>query len=419
MPGLFPNAARSADGHLWFTTADGLSEVTPPNPAAPHGSGFPVIIEDVTIDRVSHSEPARIRISPAHYLPEAHGTPDLIRRTHSFCSPETLQFRYRLEGIDNDWVDAGARRVAYYNNLKPGAHTFRVSASAGEEQWQESSALVLEQLPFVYQTRWFILLASATVVSLAFFAYRLRLQQAVDRVQAGFQERMEERTRIAQELHDTVVQAISGSTMLVENAAEKVPESLPVVKGSLLRAVDRLDAALAESRAALKGLRSSASLDSNLAKQLSEVPGDSKHPDVTFKLVTTGEARDILPVVQYEVFRIGSEAIGNALKHSHATAVQVDVGYLHELRISVWDNGKGIPEDVLHRGKEGHFGLEGMRERADRIGATLEVYSRVGAGTEVRVIVPGRVAYMADAATSPLVARALSRITSFRHRRPT
>lgn len=207
--------------------------------------------------------------------------------------------------------------------------------------------------------------------------------------------------------------------MLVENAAEKVPESLPVVKGSLLRAVDRLDAALAESRAALKGLRSSASLDSNLAKQLSEVPGDSKHPDVTFKLVTTGEARDILPVVQYEVFRIGSEAIGNALKHSHATAVQVDVGYLHELRISVWDNGKGIPEDVLHRGKEGHFGLEGMRERADRIGATLEVYSRVGAGTEVRVIVPGRVAWAADAATSPLVARALSRITSFRHRRPT
>ena len=137
-------------------------------------------------------------------------------------SPETVRFRYRLEGIDNDWIDADSRRIELYNNLKPGTYTFRVSASAGEEQWRDASALVLEQLPFFYQTLWFMLLASATVVSLALFGYRLRVQQAVDRIHVGFRERMEERTRIAQELHDTVVQAISGSTMLVENAAEKV-----------------------------------------------------------------------------------------------------------------------------------------------------------------------------------------------------
>jgi ligand-binding sensor domain-containing protein len=256
---LFPNATRSADGHLWFSIAGGLAEVPPPMPSASPGPEFRVLIEDVTIDRVSHLEPGRIRI------PTGARSIELRYTALTLSSPETLRFRYRLEGIDDDWVDADARRVAFYNNLKPGAYTFRVSASAGEERWQESSALVLEQLPYFYQTQWFVLLASATALSLAFFVYRLRLQQAVDRIQAGFQERMQERTRIAQELHDTVVQAISGSTMLVENAAEKVPDSLPVVKGALLRAVDRLEVALAESRAALKGLRGSGSLENNLA----------------------------------------------------------------------------------------------------------------------------------------------------------
>jgi signal transduction histidine kinase/streptogramin lyase len=407
----FPNAARSADGHLWFSIADGLSEVTPPAPDASRGPEFPVLIEEVTVDRVSQPDSGRIRIPPGARSLELRYT------ALTLTSPETLRFRYRLEGIDDDWVDADARRVAYYNNLKPGAYTFRVSASAGEEQWRESSALALEQLPFFYQTPWFVLLASATALSLAFFLYRLRLQQAVDRIQAGFQERMQERTRIANELHDTIVQAISGSTMLVENAAEKVPDSLPVVKGAMLRAADMLGAAMAESRAALKGLRGSGSLENNLAKQLSEVASDAQAPDIAFRLLITGESRAIRPAIQYEVFRIVSEAIVNAFKHSGARSIRADLDYLNGLRIFVQDDGRGIAEQVLQQGRDGHFGLSGMRERADRIGATLEVYSRAGAGTEVRVMVPGHLAFVADA-TSSLVARALSRVTSLRHRRP-
>jgi signal transduction histidine kinase len=407
-----PNAARSADGHLWFSMADGLSELIPPNPSASHGPKFPVVIEHVTVDGVSHLQSSRIRIPPGARSIELRYT------ALTLSSPETVRFRYRLEGVDDDWVDADARRVAFYNNLKPGTYTFRVSASASEEQWRESSALVLEQLPFFYQTKWFTLLASATALSLALFAYRLRLQQAIDRIEAGFQERMEERTRIAQELHDTVVQAISGSTMLVENAAEKIPDTLPVVKGALLRAVDRLDVALVESRAALKGLRASASPENNLARQLSEVARASTRHDIAFDLVITGEAREIRPVVHHELFRISSEAITNALKHSDATSVRVDLGYLNDLRISVSDNGKGIPEEVLQRGKEGHFGLEGMRERADHIGATVEVYSQVRAGTEVRIIVPGHIAFESGATTSSLMTRVISRLSSLRHRTP-
>ena len=143
-----------------------------------------------------------------------------------------VRFRYRLQGLDNDWIDADSRRTAFYNNLKPGTYKFTVSASAGAGQWRETPALVLEQLPFFYQTMWFALLVLTMVLSLGILAYRVRLQQAVSRIQAGVEERMGERNRIAQELHDSVVQAISGSTMLVENAAEKVPDSLPVLKGT-------------------------------------------------------------------------------------------------------------------------------------------------------------------------------------------
>jgi signal transduction histidine kinase len=321
-----------------------------------------------------------------------------------------------LEGIDSDWVDADARRIASYNNLKPGAYTFRVSATAGEEQWRESSALVLEQLPYFYQTGWFTLLASATALFLIFLVYRLRLQQAINRIEAGFQERMQERTRIAQELHDTVVQAISGSTMLVENAAEKVPDSLPVIKGTLLRAVDRLELALAESRAALKGLRSSGTAENNLARQLSDVARDARTPDIAFRLVITGESRAVRPEIQYEVFRIASEAIVNAFKHSGANSIRVELEYLNGLRVFVRDDGRGMAEQVLLQGTDGHFGLAGMRERADRIGAALEVSSRVGEGTEVSLMVPGDVAFDDGETSSSLLVRTVSRLTTLRRR---
>ncbi|HTW30961.1 MAG TPA: ATP-binding protein, partial [Candidatus Sulfotelmatobacter sp.] len=330
--------------------------------------------------------------------------------------PSAVHFRYRLEGSDSDWIDAGARRTAFYGNLKPGFYVFTVSASTGGDQWMDSSTLMLEQLPYFYQTYWFILLVSLSIASLAFFMHRLRLQNEVARVQAGFEERMDERTRIAQELHDTVVQAISGSTMLVANAAEKIPDSLPVVKGALLRAVDKLDAALNESRAALKGLRGSGATENNLARQLSHVANDTLAAGTTYRLVITGDSCALRPAIQYEVFRIGAEAITNALRHSGANSVQVELDYENGLRMVVRDDGNGIPEQVLDSGKDGHFGLEGMRGRAERMGATLSVSSRAGAGTEVCLMIPGHVAFEASASNSALVARTLSRIRRLRRR---
>lgn len=254
-------------------------------------------------------------------------------------------------------------------------------------------------------------------MSICYFLYRLRLQQIAVRIQARFEARIEERTRIAQELHDTVVQAICGSTMLVENAAEKTPDSLPVVKGSLLRAVDKLEAALVESRAALNGLRGSRNGQDDLAKQLSDLASEANVPGITLRVVTTGEPRPLYPAIQYEIFRIGSEAISNAVKHSGATILWIDIEYLNDIQLVIRDEGKGIPEQVLRSGKVGHFGLEGMRERAERIGGSLDVHSRAGAGTQVSLRVPGHIAFQPGKSSRSLTTRGLARILAFRRRR--
>jgi signal transduction histidine kinase len=221
---------------------------------------------------------------------------------------------------------------------------------------------------------------------------------------------MEERARIAQELHDSVVQAIAGSTMLVESAAEKVPDSLPIVKGTLLRATDRLDFALTESRAALKGLRDTAQSETDLAKQLAAEAANAADPKISFTMSILGEARELRPMIRYEVFRIGSEAISNAFRHSCGSSVGLEVGYVNGLRVLVRDDGKGIPADILQHGKSAHFGLRGIRERADRIGAKLAVRSRLKEGTEVEITVPEGIAFETAPGTPSFLVRCVSRL---------
>jgi signal transduction histidine kinase len=182
------------------------------------------------------------------------------------------------------------------------------------------------------------------------------------------------------------------------------------VKGTLLRAADRLGFALAESRVALKGLRASTELESDLAKQLSAVAGDANNHGTAFELAVAGESRDIHPMIRYEVFRIGSEAIVNAFRHSGAVSIRVELSYANGLRLSVKDNGRGIPSAVLHGVSDCHFGLPGMRERAARIGAVLEMDSRVGEGTLVDLIVPDNIAFDSSPTHQSLLKRALLRL---------
>jgi ligand-binding sensor domain-containing protein/signal transduction histidine kinase len=386
------SAVRSADGHLWFSIAEGLTEVTPSDPATFRGPGFRVLTEEATIDGVVRSEPGRIRIPPGARSIE-------IRYTAlTLSDPSAVHFRYRLGEADKDWIDAGARRTAFYGNLKPGAYAFRVSASAGGDRWVDSSPLVLEQLPYFYQTNWFILLVSLSVVSLALLMHRLHLRKAVDRVQAGFEERMNERTRIARDLHDTLLQSFQG-VLLKFHAISFMLTDRPEVQEKLESAIERARAAITEGRDAVQGLRTSTLLNNDLAdtisalgKELASNPGDHA-PGLVVRV--EGGSRDLVPLVRDEVCRITLEAMRNAFRRSEARQIEVEIRYTaRQLRLRIRDDGKGIDAAVLAAGKRpGHYGVPGMYERAGLIGGKLTIWSELDSGAEVELIVPAAIAY--------------------------
>ena len=397
----FPNAVRSPDGHLWFSSTEGLLEMTVPDPATTRAPQFPVLVEDVTIDRVSHSERGRIRIPPGSHSIEIRYS--ALRLSDS----EAIRFRYRLAGVDDGWVDADTRRLAFYNNLKPGAYTFRVAASPDGEHWQESSALALVQLPYFYQTYWFLILVSSAVLSLAYFLYRLRLQQTVDRVQAAFQERMHERARIARDLHDTLLQSFQGVLLKFSSLKYMIPNRPTEAVELLDGMVEQARAAIVEGRDAVQGLRSSTVVANDLARAIaifgeglaSDQTGD-KRPE--FRVGVEGKSRDLPPIVRDEVYHIACESLRNAFRHAQAKRIEVQIRHdERQFWLRIADNGKGIDAAVLSTGgRAGHHGLPGIRERAELAGGKLSVWSQPDSGTEIELTIPASIAYVKSPAAS-------------------
>lgn len=391
----FPSTASTADGHLWFGTVGGLCEVTLTDPAALRPSQFPVLVEDIIVDGSVRAEPGPVRITAGTRSVELRYT------ALTLSNSEAVEFRYRLEGFDSDWVQAGTRRLAFYNNLKPGTYRFRVDARIGGEEWRESQALVLEQLPFFYQTWWFMALASAAVLSLIIFVYRLRLRQAVNRIQAGFQQRVEERTRIARELHDTLLQSFQALMIQFQAARNMVPRKPEDAVHALDEAIAATAQAIAEGRDTISDLRPHpveqrdlTELLNAVGRELGSAPNaNGRSP--SFRVVVEGKPQTISMPSLDEAYRIAREAIRNAFLHARASHIEVEVHYdKDQLRLRVRDDGRGIdPNIVAAGGRSGHWGIPGILERAKRIGSRLEFWSEEGAGTEVELVLPAAIAY--------------------------
>jgi signal transduction histidine kinase len=209
-----------------------------------------------------------------------------------------------------------------------------------------------------------------------------------------FEERLAERTRIAQELHDTLLQGFLSAAMQLHVADDKLPEGSPA-KPHVSRVLELMGQVIEEGRNAVRGLRAGGHAPLNLEEALSRVPQELAIQNQTaFRVIVEGRPRRLHPVIRDEVYRIGREALANAFRHSRAENIQVEVEYFDkQLRVLISDDGRGIDPQVLLSGREGHWGLTGMRERAERIGASLKVRSRPAAGTEIELIVPGRVAF--------------------------
>jgi ligand-binding sensor domain-containing protein len=314
----------------------------------------------------------------------------------SLSIPERVKFRYRLEGFDKDWSDATDAREAVYTNLSPGSYNFRVIAGNSDGIWNSREASCkFEIAPMFWQTGWFRVLCVIAAAFVMVGLYRLRLQRITNRLNARFEERLAERTRIAQELHDSLLQGIVSVSMQLNVAVENVPADSSS-KRHLSRILELMSQVTNEGRNTLRGLRlSNNDQNDSLEQSFAEIPQDfADFKSANFRVIVEGSPRRLHRMVRDEVFHIGREALINAFRHSKAKKIEIVVEYAAKyLRILVRDDGCGIESNIVDTGREGHWGLIGMRERAEKIGAKLKVWSRADAGTEIELTVPEYVAF--------------------------
>ena len=384
-----PNSAKSSDGRLWFTGPSSLEMLDPGrsyrNPLPP-----PVHVEGLEADGKSYSASSAITLPPL--------TRDLqIDYTAlSFVLPQRIAFRYKLEGHDAAWQDPGLRRQAFYNDLRPGRYRFRVIAANNDGVWNSTGATLDFTInPAWYQTVWFRWLCAAVAGLLVWTVYRFRVKQIAQAMKSRFDERLAERTRMARDLHDTFLQTIQGSKLVADDAL-----SHPSDPQHMRQAMEKLSAWLGratdEGRAALNSLRTSATETNDLAGALGRALEECQiYATLQTSLQVSGKVREMHPIVRDEVHRIGYEAIRNSCVHSHATQLRVELSYTHDLFLRVTDNGVGIDTATLHGGRPEHFGLQGMRERAQRIMGKFSVETS-GVGTVVTLTVPGAMIYIRE-----------------------
>jgi signal transduction histidine kinase/ligand-binding sensor domain-containing protein len=390
-PGLAPfqGAARSADGRLWFAN-NGVLQMVDPAHLAANVVPPPVHVEEVIADRQSYAPRDDLRLPPLTRDIEIDYT------ALSFVVPQKVRFRYRLEGHDSDWQEPGTRRQAFYSALRPGGYTFRVIASNNDGLWNEAGATFTFSIaPAYYQTGWFQAISAGVLLLAGWGAHRARLWQIARRLRAQFATRAADRARIAEELHDTLIQDLAALSLQAEVMDDQLPHEPDAAKQTLETVRARMQRVVSDGRRGMTELHQGVSGGEDLADALSRAAQDLRGPNgPSFHIVVQGRPRALHPLVGDEVYRIAREAVANAFRHAAARRIDVEVSFTSdELRVHVHDDGRGVSEEVIEAGRPGHFGLQGMRKRARNIGATLTVWSRVDQGTEVAVIVPGRSAF--------------------------
>jgi signal transduction histidine kinase len=244
------------------------------------------------------------------------------------------------------------------------------------------------------QTGCFVLLCLVAMITVSWLVYRWRIRRIMERMDHQFQARLAERIRIAQELHDTLLQGFVSASIQLHVVADAMPADSPY-RPKLIEIGDLIRQVLEEGREAVAGLRAPQSGLDFLERAFSRIPDDLGIPTpVDFRVVVEGKPRPLQPPVRDEVYRIGREALMNSFRHSKATRIEAAIEYRdRSFRLLVRDNGAGIDPRVLSHGRTGHWGMPGMLERAQRIGGQFKVWSRGGAGTEVELTIPGYVAF--------------------------
>jgi signal transduction histidine kinase/ligand-binding sensor domain-containing protein len=384
----FESATRSPDGRLWFANGTQVQMI---DPARLRTNAIPpsVHVEEIVADRASYAPRDGLSLPPL--TRDLHITYTAL----SLAVPQKVRFRYKLEGHDVDWVDPGTRRQAFYGDLPPGDYRFRVMASNNDGVWNEGGAtLPFRILPAWHETPWVRAASLLAALGLVCVGYRVHVRQIAATLGARFDERLKERTRLARNLHDTLLQTIQASKVTVDTRLLGLTD--PVQMRQAAEEVSTwLGQAVREGRTALSSLRTAATAPcGDLAEAMRQATDEIvSRGSMEAACRVVGDVKDVHPIVGEEITAIGREALRNACVHSGGTRVDVELRYEASLTLRVHDNGRGIDPAVAEQGRDGHFGMRGMRERAAGIGATLRIVSTEAGGTTLTLVVPGSVAF--------------------------
>lgn len=393
-----PRVSKAPDGKVWFVTGEGVQVVDPRHPAV---NEVPPLVHILQIEgggrKFSPTQglrlPARIRDVEFEFT------------ALSLSAPEKIRFKYMLEGQDTEWKEVLNERRAHYSNLRPRHHRFRVIACNNSGVWNETGdTLEFSIEPRFFETGWFVFVCAAFLLAAVWGLQQLRVRRLAREFNARIEERVDERTRIARELHDTLLQSFQGLMFSFQAARNLLPGRTEQAMRTLDEAIEAGDAAITEGRHAIQGLRAnlaqeSAAMEILLSATGSELARSQSAGGPQFKVTVAGTPQPLAPLLQDEVYRIAREILRNAFRHAHASHIEAELAYDDQFfRLRIRDDGIGIDRKFLEAGaRQGHWGLPGARERAKRIGARLQLWSEPGAGTEAELCVPARIAY----ATTP------------------
>ena len=370
-------AVRAGDGTLWFVTSRGLSVVDPES-LAPARPSPHVTIDDIRADD-RHASGASL-------------TAGTRKVEIDFTAPELTyplktRFRYRLDGLDTDWVEAGPRRQVLYTSLPPRNYTFRVAVSKEEGGWAETEATwAFAVAPHFYQTWWFYALGAACAAGTVWSAWQLRVRQ----LRQQFSLVLGERVRLSRELHDTLLQSLVGLALEFDAVSKSLDTSPAAAKERVVKIRERVEAYIREARRSIWSLRSPALETGDLIEALREgAERATSGQAVKLEFKVHGVPHRFESDVEHQLLRIGQEAVLNAVRHSNAQTVELDVNYKErEVILRVSDDGCGFDGQPAAEGTSDHYGITTMRERAEQVGGRVVISSVPGRGTTVEATVP-------------------------------
>lgn len=380
-----PSAIAAPDGRLWFATSEGAFGVDPAmvrrNRVVP-----PVQIRAVIAGGASY----RTRDSTS--LPANTRSLQVQYTGLSLAIPERVRFRYQLVGSDTGWQDAGNRREAFYTNLGPGRYTFRVIASNDDGVWNEAGASTVITIPPTFvQTRLFLAFTIGASALLIWGAYRARLRTVSTRLEQLYNVRLAERTRIAEDLHDTLLQGFTGITLQLQGVRTAMPAEERGAAGALDRILGDADFALREARDAIWDLRTPELEHADVVDLLSAAAQSAvQGSGIELNVAVEGDRRAVSPATETALLRIGREGVMNAVQHADARTITLAFSFTERaIQLCITDDGSGIDiHAAASATRRGHWGIAGMRERAERLGGSLDVGRGSTRGTQVIVTLP-------------------------------